>query len=478
VDPAPLDADVRRSVIEAIAQRLASDYVFEPVGARMAHLLEERLDAKSYDAIADADELARVLTADLRSVAHDKHLNVRYRLPSSPAARAPRSAYADTGIRKVEVVDGNIGYVELDGVSRLEVAQRAIEGAFALLQRTDALIIDNRDNTGGDPRTVAWYISHLSEGSPFVVSELHARGDARVRKFATTNVGARSYGMERPVYVLTSNRTFSAGENLTYALQALGRATVVGEVTGGGAHPTRPVSLGHGFIAGIPFAETISPITGANWEGVGVKPDVSVPAELALEEAERRAREAIASTAAQRASRGEPPPRYGMNQARRGAPDRSARRLLSLYNGDFSHGLTSWGVSDGQGARPSYGIKAGALCVSVASRERVLVGWPPETSAHAVSLEAGGRYQLSFQAVATGPLSLDAEVGVGHRLPPYIQIINAQIPLDATRRSYTVDFEPDADEPNGGIAFRIAAHGQAGPTELCIDDVMIRERQN
>jgi hypothetical protein len=444
----------------------------------MEHLLEERLEAKSYDTIADADELARVLTGDLRAVAQDKHLNVRYRSPSSLAAPPPAGAYTDTGIRKVEVLDGNIGYLQLEGVSRLEIAQRAVEGAFAMLQGTDALIIDNRDNTGGDPRTVAWYVSHLSEGSPVVVSETHARDDARVKKIATTNVGARSYGKDRPVYVLTSPRTFSAGENLTYTLQALGRATVIGELTAGGAHPTRRVSLGHGFIVGIPFAETISAITGTNWEGVGVKPDVPVPAELALEEAERRAREAIATATALRESRGEPPPRYGLNQARRGPPERSARRLLPLYNGDFSHGLAAWGVSAGRGTTPSYGIKGGALCVAVAPRDHILVGWPPETSAHAVSLQAGGRYQLSFQAVATGPLALDAEVGVGYRLPPYTQVVDAEIPLDATRRSYTVDFEPDADEPNGGIAFRVAARGQASPTELCIDDVAIRERQN
>jgi hypothetical protein len=472
--PAPLDAEVRQSVVLGLAQRLASDYVFEPVGASMASLLKERLEGHFYDGIAEANELALVLTSDLRGVAHDEHLNVRYRSPGSDV-RSP-SAYSDTGIRKLEVLAGNVGYVELDGLPMLEVAQRAVEGLFAVLQRTEALIIDNRDNAGGDPRTAAWYVSHLSEGASFVVSETRGRGGAYVRKAETTDVGARSYGKDRPVYVLTSARTFSAGENLTYALQALGRATVVGEVTGGGAHPTRVAPLGHGFFVGIPFAETISAVTGANWEGVGVKPDVPTPAEHALQEAERRAREAIASATARREARGEPPPRYGLIQARRGSPKPEAGRVLPIDNGDFSNGMAAWGVS-GVPRAPNHAVRDGALCVDIAARDRVIIGWPPETSDHSVALEAGERYQLSFQAVATGPLSLDAEVVVGHRLPPYTQIAGAQIPLDAIRRSFTVDFEPDSDDTEGGIAFRVVARGEANPTELCIDDVAIREVQ-
>ncbi|MGI8691709.1 MAG: S41 family peptidase [Geodermatophilaceae bacterium] len=41
------------------------------------------------------------------------------------------------------------------------------------------------------------------------------------------------------MYVLTSGATFSGGEALAYDLQQLGRATVVGERTRGGAHPRR-----------------------------------------------------------------------------------------------------------------------------------------------------------------------------------------------------------------------------------------------
>ena len=123
-------------------------------------------------------------------------------------------------------------------------AREALAGAFAFLQQTDALIIDNRSNFGGSPATVAHYVSYLSEGPPALVSTLHERADRRILEFYTEDLGERSYGASRPIFVLTSAATFSGGEALTYDLQALGRALVIGEVTGGGAHPVTPPSSG------------------------------------------------------------------------------------------------------------------------------------------------------------------------------------------------------------------------------------------
>ena len=83
--------------------------------------------------------------------------------------------------------------------------------------------------------------------------------------------------VDRPVYVLTSSHTFSGGEEFCYNLQALGRAELIGETTGGGAHPTRGYPVSRAVMIGIPFARSVNPITGTNWEGTGVVPDVAVP---------------------------------------------------------------------------------------------------------------------------------------------------------------------------------------------------------
>lgn len=169
-------------------------------------------------------------------------------------------------------------------------------GAFAVLQQTDALIIDNRTNRGGDPRTVALYVSYLSEGDPFLINTIHWPRLDRVEEYLSTDLGRKTYGESRPVYVLASSQTFSGGEGLSYDLQALERAVIVGEITGGGAHPVQRAVLGSGFSAAIPVAYSVNPITGTNWEGTGVVPDVEVAAESALLEAQRALLATLAST--------------------------------------------------------------------------------------------------------------------------------------------------------------------------------------
>lgn len=288
----PTQARVRQEVVAELARKVESDYVFEDVAARMAEAVLGKLDAGAYDVSASADELASTLTEDLRAISNDKHLGVLAPGSGSSAA-SMQERFQNGGIAKIEVLDGNIGYMQLLALVRIEDAREAIVTAFADLHDTSALILDNRENNGGDPRTVAFYMSYLSEGPPYVVNRFHHRGGNRIEEVRTTDVGALSYGNQKPVFVLTSAATFSGGEELAYDIQAQRRGLVIGEVTGGGANPARRVSLGHGFVAQIPNARAVNPITGTNWEGSGVQPDVEAPADQALMEAQRLAVEQL-----------------------------------------------------------------------------------------------------------------------------------------------------------------------------------------
>jgi C-terminal processing protease CtpA/Prc len=185
-------------------------------------------------------------------------------------------------IRKLEILGGNVGYMRIDGFLSADMVREPMTAAFAFLKNTDALIIDTRFNGGGDPNSVALLTSFLSEGAPYLVNSFHHREGGRIEQFRTTDLGAAAYGAQRPVYVLTSRRTFSGGEEFAYDIKAFKRGVVVGETTGGGANPTRGVELGHGFFASIPFGRAVNPVTGTNWEGVGVSPDLAVAAEQAL----------------------------------------------------------------------------------------------------------------------------------------------------------------------------------------------------
>jgi retinol-binding protein 3 len=293
-----LDATVRAEVVDALAKRLASSYAVAEAGEKMAEAVRSKLAAGAYDRLLSPEELARALHADVRAVVDDRHLRVTFdgarpgARPDRPPAVRPDARSGAIG--RLEVLAGNIGYMEVSGVPPR--ANAAIDAAFAFLRNTDALIIDLRGNGGGWPETVAYYMSYLSEGAPYTVVRVHDRQQG-VIETKTTDLGERSYGKKKPVYVLTSVFTFSGGEEFAYDVQAFKRGIIVGQTTGGGANPGGPHSLGHGFTVFVPMGLVKHPATGANWEGVGVKPDVPVAPELALLEAQRLAAELLAAAA-------------------------------------------------------------------------------------------------------------------------------------------------------------------------------------
>ena len=204
------------------------------------------------------------------------------------------------GFERAERLEGNIGYLEVRSfMSGAAAAEPTIAGAMAFLADTDALIVDVRRNGGGNPETVALLSSYLFDQRTHL-NDLYWRERGRTDEFWTRDaVKGRRYGQRKPVYVLTSARTFSGAEEFANNLKALERATIVGETTGGGAHPGGTQRVGAHFALWVPTGRAINPITKTNWEGTGVVPDVAVPADQALEKAKELARKAL----------GSPPPR-------------------------------------------------------------------------------------------------------------------------------------------------------------------------
>jgi C-terminal processing protease CtpA/Prc len=182
------------------------------------------------------------------------------------------------GIRRVERLDGNVGYLDVRRVAVPANAGPAIAAAMELVAGTYALILDLRRNGGGSPDGVMFWCSYLfPEEDQVHLNDIFHADTGETRQFwALPYVPGPRY-LDRPVYVLTSSRTFSGGEELCYNLQALGRAELIGETTGGGAHPTRGFPVTAAVEIGIPFARSVNPVTGTNWEGTGVTPDVAVP---------------------------------------------------------------------------------------------------------------------------------------------------------------------------------------------------------
>jgi C-terminal processing protease CtpA/Prc len=204
-------------------------------------------------------------------------------------------AYQNGFIQRVERLPGNVGYLRIDAFGPEGFAEEPIRAAMGVVAHTDALIIDLRENNGGSPATVALLASWLLGEQPVHLNTTVTRDTAARKEYWTRPqvAGATRYGTSKPVYVLTSHGTFSGGEEFAYDMQAIRRATLVGETTGGGAHPTSPLRATAHFAARVPFARAVNPVTHTNWEGTGVRPDVAAPAADALAAAHRLALKAL-----------------------------------------------------------------------------------------------------------------------------------------------------------------------------------------
>jgi hypothetical protein len=288
-DLPPLSAQQRAEVMQTLATKLTANYVFPDVAAQINGALPAKV--QGYGASIPAPEFAELISKDLRALGHDKHFRVffdpRFRedaeganaIPSAEDMERQRMQMRELGygIEKVQRLPGNVAYVELRGFGPPELTGPGYAAAMNLVDGSDALILDLRRNGGGSPGSVALWMSHFFPlGDERHLNDIYTRSSNQTQQFWTT--GAASPRYTKPVYVLTSARTFSGGEECAYDFQTQKRATLVGQTTGGGANAGDRFSLGHGLVINIPTARAINPITKTNWEGVGVKPDIETPA--------------------------------------------------------------------------------------------------------------------------------------------------------------------------------------------------------
>jgi hypothetical protein len=291
--------NTKTETISNIIEELDSKYVYPEVAARMEQSIRDHVVHRDYDSLTSARAFAERLQADLRRVSKDQHLQVEYSYQPISGASADQEEKIDPGraeriryrgrlvtywFKNADVLPGNVGYLRFDGFFHLEFGGReTIAAAMAFLAGTSALIIDLRENRGGAP-DVGTIIEGYLFDRPTHLSDFFSRPDNRKTEvWIQPHQAGKKY--EGDVYVLTSRETISAVEGFAYDLQSVKRATVVGEVTAGAAHPTAPYRVGEHFTLEVPTTRVINLVTGTDWEGTGVKPDVVIPAEHALQRA-------------------------------------------------------------------------------------------------------------------------------------------------------------------------------------------------
>ena len=307
IDVLRFDAPTRAKVIDGAIAKLDSFYVFPDVAKRMGDSLRARNARGAYDPYKNAASFSVKLNDDVRDLSRDKHMRVNYSVrPIAPRPATPRPPSPEDSARmrgqmdemncgfvKVEQLPGNVGYVKFNGFFDVGACGPTASAAMNFVAGSRALIVDLRENGGGSPAMVAYISSYLFSTRTHL-NDLWERRNGKTEEYWTRDdVPGRKFGGEKPVYVLTSANTFSGAEEFSYNLKSLKRATIVGETTGGGAHPVMGQRIDEHFMIGVPFARAINPITKTNWEGVGVEPDIKVPAGDALATAQKLIREGV-----------------------------------------------------------------------------------------------------------------------------------------------------------------------------------------
>ena len=313
--PPAIDAGMKAEVVEKIGELMTKLYIFPDKAKDMAALLTRNLQEARYDKIEDAQTFARALTKDLYSVSQDGHIRCVYNPEMVKRIRAQESQSAEDrekerqqqlrearqenfGFQEVRLFDGNIGYLDLRVFRGIREAGDTAVAAMNFLANADAVIIDLRRNGGGSAEMIQLISSYFLKERTHLNSFEDRGLDTMTQSWSFHYVPGKPM-FETDLYILTSEQTFSAAEEFTYNMKNLKRATIVGETTGGGAHPGGMRIVNDGFLVWVPTGRAVNPISKTNWEGTGVSPDIAVGRDKALEKARALALEKMIKSATQ-----------------------------------------------------------------------------------------------------------------------------------------------------------------------------------
>lgn len=293
-------------IIDAALARISAEYIDEDKAIQAADLIRDRQAAGLYEALR-AETLCELVTEDLQQFTRDKHLRLLWSDEPQEVGGAEEdeeffahlARSENQGIRRVERLIGDIGYIGTTLVAEPADAALMISAAMTVVANTRALILDLRDNRGGSTYGMAYWCSYFfPEGESVHLTDVYRRTTGQTQQFWTLPYVPGERYLDRPLYVLTGPVTFSGAEDLAYNLKVRNRAMLVGESTRGGAHPTGYYPLTEHITVTVPYSRSINPVTGGDWEGVGVCPDLAVPVDEALDIAYQHALKTITSSPA------------------------------------------------------------------------------------------------------------------------------------------------------------------------------------
>lgn len=294
-----LSIEEKESAVNSISKLLFDNYIFPDVSVQMEKYIKSRFNDKGYESFNEPQKFAEELTKDLQSVSRDKHIRVEYnpekiiKMKGSNKEEENRISpefleqlkNENYYFRKAEILNGNIGYIDLRNFGPGELIKDKVASVMGFVEDCNAIIFDMRFNGGGEPSGIQIISSYLFGEQPVHLNDLYFRPKDTTEEFWTLSEIKGKRMPDVPVYILTSSFTFSGAEEFTYNLKNLKRATVIGETTGGGAHPGDINIADNNFVVFVPVGRAINPVTKTNWEGTGVTPDIEINSTKALTKA-------------------------------------------------------------------------------------------------------------------------------------------------------------------------------------------------
>jgi tetratricopeptide (TPR) repeat protein len=300
--PSELTNKEKKEIVKKIIPLLRDNYVFPDKALKIGNHLKALNRKNAFKSITEPEAFAKAITKEMRSIFEDRHLGVRVRRPRR-VERQKRDPILDGylqylslneenfGFKTVKILEGNIGYLDFRYFGSPRRCKHVLASAMSFIENTDAVIIDMRKNRGGSPEMVQLVCSYFFDKKVHLNSLYWRKGNVTQDFWTLDNIEGRKRP-DVPLFVLTSKRTFSGAEEFSYNMLTQKRATLVGEVTGGGANPGGGYVLSDKFVMFIPTGRAINPITKTNWEGTGVKPHIEIEADKALDKAHIEAKKA------------------------------------------------------------------------------------------------------------------------------------------------------------------------------------------
>lgn len=283
----------KATVLAEISEKIKQNYIDEKVFKSVDSLFQSEGASENFNSLNEKD-FAENLTQKLRNVTKDKHFFVKYLENYTPEKKINEkendklnnfhNSLENFGFEKAERLAGNIGYINYKGFAEPNSSEKALESAMNFVANTNSLIIDLRENGGGDNGMLLLFCSYFFKNKTDLYTTYFRNSGKTVKNNTQSKVSGKKY-LNKSIYFLTSSKTFSAGEAFAYFLQERKLATIIGEKTGGAANPVDSFFIQNKYMLLIPDGKIASTISGKNWNHIGVIPDQNVNVESALKTA-------------------------------------------------------------------------------------------------------------------------------------------------------------------------------------------------